>query len=82
MNAQVRMPEVHLNPADAVIEQAEVCAGHDGTAELVVSIRYENGAEGKIVLDADTVFDVLSAVGANDLSALTGRAWRDILKRL
>ena len=82
MNAPARMPSAHLNPADAVIEKAEVCAGHDGAAELVVAIRYDNGAVGDIVLDADTVFDVLAAVGANDLSELTGRAWRDILKRL
>ena len=82
MTAVVRLPEPHLNPADAVIELAEVCAGHDGTAELVVTIRYENGATGQIVLDADTAFDVLRATGAADLSALTGRAWRDILKRL
>jgi hypothetical protein len=86
MNAAVRAPSAKdlasLNPADAVIVGAEICAGHDGEAELVVTIAYYTGAEGKIVLDADTAFDVMRACGVADLAALSGRAWRDILKGL
>ncbi len=86
MNAAVRPPAarelVGLNPADAVIVGAEICAGHDGDAELVVTIAYSTGSQGTIVLDADTAFDVMRACGVADLAALTGRAWRDILKGL
>jgi hypothetical protein len=72
----------HLNPADAVITDAEISAGHDTEAELALSIRYENGAVGTIVLDADTAFDVMRACGVADISALVGRQWRDILREL
>jgi hypothetical protein len=82
VSAAVAERPVHLNPADAVIVGAEVCAGHDTTAELALSIRYENGAVGTIVLDADTAFDVLRACNVADVAALTGRRWRDILKEL
>jgi hypothetical protein len=68
--------------AEAVIANAEIAAGHDGTAELVLSIRYENGAVGQVVVDADTGFDVMRACGAAELSALIGRPWRDISKGL
>jgi hypothetical protein len=73
---------VHLNPADAVITATEISAGHDTEAELALSIRYENGVEGTIVLDADTAFDVMRACGVADISALIGRQWRDILREL
>jgi len=68
--------------AEAVIADAEVSAGHDGTAELVLSIRYENGAIGQVVVDADTGFDVMRACGAADIAGLVGRPWREISKGL
>ena len=82
MTAPAVTPTAALNPADAVIIGAEICAGHDGEAELVVSIQYENGAVGAFTLGSDTAFDVMRACGVADLAALTGRAWRDILKEL
>jgi hypothetical protein len=82
MSAARPLPSAHLNPADGVITGAEICAGHDTTAELALSLGYENGAVGTFVLDADTAFDVMRACGVADISALIGRRWRDILKEL
>ena len=67
---------------EATIVGAEIAGGHDGTAEMVVSIRYENGVTGSVTLDADTGFSIMQACGAADLAALIGRPWREISKGL
>ena len=82
MTLSAANPDAGLNPADAVIIDAEICAGHDGEAELVVSIQYANGGVGTLTLDSDTAFAVMRACGVADVAGLTGRAWRDILMEL
>ena len=64
---------------EAVIVGAEIGAGHDGRAEIVVRVRHENGVVGAISLDADVGFRLIAARGAGDISALVGRPWREIL---
>jgi len=66
----------------AVVIGAEIVAGHDGAAELLVRLRHENGAEGAVQLDTETGFDLMRAAGVERLDALVGRAWLDILKGL
>jgi hypothetical protein len=66
----------------AKIVAAEIAGGHDGTAELVLSIRYDNGAIGQVAIDADTAFGVMKAAGAADLAGLVGRSWAEIAKGL
>ncbi|MFO1013657.1 MAG: hypothetical protein U1E50_07830 [Caulobacteraceae bacterium] len=66
----------------AHIVSAEIVAGHDGEAELALSIRYENGVVGHVTLDPETGLDVMQACGVNDLAGLTGAHWRDIQRRL
>jgi hypothetical protein len=77
-------PLRHIEPAaaDAVIERAEIVGGHDGTAELALAIRYENGILGHVTLDADTGFSIMRALGAADLNGLIGRSWRQVSKGL
>jgi hypothetical protein len=66
----------------AVVIGAEIAAGHDGTAELLVRLRHENGAEGAVQLDTETGFDLMKAAGAASLDALVGRDWLEILRGL
>jgi len=66
----------------AVVIGAEIAAGHDGAADLVVRLRHENGAEGAVALDTETGFALMRAAGADSLDGLIGRAWLDILKGL
>lgn len=80
MTAPVR--HIRAETADATIEHAEIAAGHDGTAEMALSIRYENGVLGQVVLDADTGFSIMRACGAADLAGLIGRSWREVSKGL
>jgi hypothetical protein len=65
---------------DAVIVAAEIAGGHDGNAEIVVSLRYENGRIDRVVLDTDAGLRLMKNCGAAQLSELEGHSWRDILE--
>ncbi len=67
---------------DAVVEGAQIVAGHDGAAELLVRLRHGNGAASSVTLDPGTGFDLLRAAGAASLDGLVGQAWRDITRGL
>ena len=66
---------------EAVIVGAEITAGHDGQAELMVRVRHENGVVAPVVLDGPTGFRLMANQGADDLAALVGRPWRDLLRQ-
>jgi hypothetical protein len=82
MSALARQIDAAAPALEATIVGAEIAGGHDGTAEMVLSIRHENGVTGSVVLDADTGFCVMRACGAADLAGLIGRPWREISKGL
>jgi hypothetical protein len=65
---------------EAIIVGAEIVAGHDGAAELVVLLRHPNGAEGPVVLDAATGLRLMEACGASHVDDLAGQSWRRILE--
>jgi len=67
---------------DALVEAAEIVAGHDGAAELLVRLRHGNGAASAVTLDAETGFDLLRGAGAASLDGLVGLPWRDITRGL
>lgn len=65
---------------EATIVGAEIAAGHDGAAELVVRLRYANGALGAISVDADAGFRLMENCGASELSGLAGQPWRRLIE--
>ena len=67
-------------PGEAVIVGAEIVAGHDGSAELVVRLRHPNGAEGPVVLDEETGLKLMRNCGASHVDDLTGQSWRRIVE--
>ena len=67
---------------DAVVIGAEIVAGHDGAAELLVRLRHGNGAVDSVTLDPETGFDLIRAAGAASLDALIGRRWLPLIKDL
>ncbi|HEY1427814.1 MAG TPA: hypothetical protein VGF50_14170 [Caulobacteraceae bacterium] len=73
-----------LQPAldAAVIAAAEIVAGHDGAAELLVRLTHSNGATSAVTLDASTGFALLRAGGAASLADLVGKPWLPLIKDL
>lgn len=67
-------------PAEAVIVGADLAAGHDGQAELVLRILYPNGAEGSVVLDAAAGYALMRNCNIDSLNGLAGQSWRKILE--
>ena len=65
---------------EAVIVGAEIVAGHDGAAELVVRLRHDNGTEAPVVLDEMAGLKLMAACGASQLDDLKGQSWRKILE--
>ena len=65
--------------ADASIERAVVTPGHDGSAELLLTIRYGNGGRGQVSLDADAAARLFDRCGASDLDQLAGQSWRHLM---
>ena len=65
---------------EAVIVAAEIGAGHDGAAELVVRLRYANGGESSIALPEADGFALLKNCGAADVTGLVGRPWRRMIE--
>lgn len=65
---------------EATIVSAEIAAGHDGEAELVLALRYQNGVVGHVVLDAGVGFELMRNCGVETIGALAGHSWRRILE--
>jgi hypothetical protein len=65
---------------EAVIVGAEIVAGHDGSAELVVRLRHPNGAEAPVILDEETGLKLMKNCGASHVDDLTGQSWRRIVE--
>ena len=59
----------------AVISRVQVAAAHDGEAELVVVLRFENGGETRVALDEYAVRHLIEACGAESADALVGQSW-------
>ena len=64
---------------DATIVEARVAPGHDGSAELVVFIAYENGARDSVTLDAVAAERLMERCQAGALEQLQGQSWRHLL---
>jgi hypothetical protein len=66
--------------SEAVIVSAEIAAGHDGQADLIVRVRYQNGVVAPVTLDPDTALKLMSACGVSDINDLAGHSWRKVLE--
>jgi len=72
-----------MNPqagAGAIIVGAQLGAGHDGSADLIVSLRYEDGQVARVTLDTEAGLRLMRNCGATHFAELTGHSWRGILE--
>jgi hypothetical protein len=65
---------------ETVIVGAEVSAGHDGAAELTLTLQYENGVTAPVIVDARVGFALMRNCGATCLADLSGQSWRHFLE--
>jgi hypothetical protein len=62
-----------------VIVDAVVVPGHDGQAQRVVRVLYENGALGSVTLEADRARKLMEDCAAESAADLRGQPWQRLL---
>jgi hypothetical protein len=67
---------------EAVISSATVVGGHDGRAEVLVTIAFPNGGEQAVSLPAESCLAALDAAGIARLDDLPGQPWHVVLSNL
>jgi len=66
----------------ASIQKVRIAAAHDGAAELIVSIVYENGAVSEITLDGHAGALLMESCAAHDPEDLVGQPWTVVKQAL
>lgn len=66
----------------AVISRVQLGAAHDGDAEMVLTLRYDNGGETAVALDGYAVDHLMNACGATDADGLVGHGWEPVRNAL
>lgn len=65
-----------------VVSRAEVVGGHDGRAEILVELTYDNGGTTTISLDEEACLASLDDAGVDSLDDLVGHDWTVVLPAL
>lgn len=60
------------------ITAARLGAAHDGVAELIITIGYDNGGRSELALDAAASNRLMSECGAKEMAELIGHDWRKV----
>lgn len=66
--------------AQTTIDTAEIVAGHDGLPELLVTLRYSNGATATTTLENATGVKLLQHCGVGSAAELAGQPWTQLLR--
>lgn len=62
----------------AVIRDVRLAAAHDGVAELIVTLRFENGGESLVTLDEHAARNLIEARSAAGPEDLIGTGWEQV----
>ena len=66
----------------AVIGRAEVVGGHDGRAEVLVELTYDNGGTAVVSLEEEACLASLDEAGVGSIADLVGQPWTVVLPAL
>ena len=58
----------------AIIREVRVAAAHEGIAELVVSIEYQNGGTTEVALDQMAASALMDSWGASSIDGVKGQS--------
>ncbi len=64
--------------SSAAISEVRIGAAHDGEAELLVTLRHENGGESLVTLDEFAARTLLANCTANTADELIGVSWEKV----
>lgn len=64
--------------SSAVIKHVQVAAAHDGVAELVVTLGYDNGGQSLVTLDEFATRKLMESAGVETAENLTGIGWEHV----
>ena len=64
--------------SDAVIVDSRITAAHEGVAELVVTLQYNNGGQSEVALDHLATQALFDACQADNLEGLNGHNWEKV----
>lgn len=62
----------------AVIREVRIAAAHDGDAELMVTLEYENGGTSLVALDEFAARTLLESCAATSPEGLVGAGWEKV----
>ena len=62
----------------AIITHVQLAAAHDGVAELIVTLRFDNGGQSLITLDEYAARILLENSGVEAPEALVGTSWEHV----
>ena len=62
----------------ATISGARVIAAHDGVAELLVTITYDNGGATEVTLDSNATSALMRSCDANEIEGVMGHSWEKV----
>ena len=64
--------------SDVTISEVQLAAAHDGAAELVVTLSFDNGGLTRVALDEYAASHLMTACGASSAADLVGKDWRHV----
>jgi hypothetical protein len=62
----------------AKITDVRLAATHEGVAEIVVSLTFDNGGRSHVPLDHDAGARLMASCGANSVEELIGQGWEHV----
>lgn len=62
----------------AKVSQVQIAAAHDGEAELVVTLSFENGGQSLVALDEFAARSLLASCAADSADGLIGARWEQV----
>ena len=64
--------------SSAIIKHVQIAAAHDGIAELIVTLAFENGGQSLVTLDEYATSKLMELAGAEQPEDLTGASWEHV----
>ena len=62
----------------AIIRRVQIAAAHDGVAELIVTLEFENGGHSLVTLDEYATHKLMETTGVDTPEDLTGTGWEHV----